>query len=402
MVERLFLRGAGGVRPAAMAAACLLVLGVGCQVRAGVTFNFNFLDDPGIGFNAYGSTGDDRRAGLTLAGDYIAQFFVNYDATIELDVIGSETDDYVLASAASNYNSGYPGIGFVDIGDVMHKILGGNSADPDPSAADGEIVWNFQDFDWEPLSDFQAGELDLISTAIHEMTHVIGFVSSIWQDGSSYYHYAGEATAWEPFDAFVADVDGFLINHTTYKMRLARWLEASVGGTGPNKGLLFNGPNARAANDGNPVPLYSPRTWEDGSSGSHLDTNYFTDENAKMMNSEASVYDGLDIRTYSDIELGILMDIGYTDLFIPLVGDLNGDGFVGLEDLDIILSHWNQTVATGDQSVGDLTYDGYVGLDDLDIVLGNWNAGTEVETVPEPGSLGGLCVLLCFGLLKRH
>ncbi len=59
-----------------------------------------------------------------------------------------------------------------------------------------------------------------------------------------------------------------------------------------------------------------------------------------------------------------------------LIGDLDGDGFVGLSDMDIVLGAWNQSVTAGDWLAGDPSGDGFVGLDDLDIVLGNWNAGT--------------------------
>ncbi len=72
----------------------------------------------------------------------------------------------------------------------------------------------------------------------------------------------------------------------------------------------------------------------------------------------------------------------------PLIeGDLNGDGFVGLDDLDIILGAWNQNVPPADEAA-DPSGDGFVGLDDLDIVLNNWNAGTPpaASAVPEPAS----------------
>ena len=74
---------------------------------------------------------------------------------------------------------------------------------------------------------------------------------------------------------------------------------------------------------------------------------------------------------------------------LPAVeGDLNGDGFVGLDDLDIILNNWNQTVPPADP-LADPNGDGYVGLDDLDIVLNNWNNGVppSANEVPEPASL---------------
>ncbi len=84
----------------------------------------------------------------------------------------------------------------------------------------------------------------------------------------------------------------------------------------------------------------------------------------------------------------------------PIVGDLNMDGFVGIEDLGLVLSGWNATVAAGDP--GDPSGDGFVGIEDLNIVLGNWNAGTPpssaAATIPEPASallLSVPLVMLC-------
>ena len=75
---------------------------------------------------------------------------------------------------------------------------------------------------------------------------------------------------------------------------------------------------------------------------------------------------------------------------VVLAGDLNGDGFVGVDDLNIVLSHWNQTVPTSDLLRGDSTGDGFVGVDDLNAVLVNWNAGTPPQQgadIPEPDAL---------------
>ena len=69
-----------------------------------------------------------------------------------------------------------------------------------------------------------------------------------------------------------------------------------------------------------------------------------------------------------------------------------------LDDLDLVLSSWNQTVPTGNPA--DPSGDNFVGLDDLDIVLGNWNAGTPptyTASIPEPATF---CLLLTIGICK--
>jgi len=73
-----------------------------------------------------------------------------------------------------------------------------------------------------------------------------------------------------------------------------------------------------------------------------------------------------------------------------LPGDLDGDGFVGISDLNIVLGNWNQSVVNGLHRLGDASGDGFVGIEDLNEVLGNWNAGfppTVADgTIPEPAS----------------
>ncbi|GAB4108886.1 MAG: CRTAC1 family protein [Phycisphaeraceae bacterium] len=86
-----------------------------------------------------------------------------------------------------------------------------------------------------------------------------------------------------------------------------------------------------------------------------------------------------------------------------LAGDLNGDGYVGIEDLNIVLSHWNQTVVSGLHHHGDADGDGFVGIDDLNEVLSNWNAGTPpsaAQVVPEPSAVWSLMLAGC--VLRRR
>ena len=88
-------------------------------------------------------------------------------------------------------------------------------------------------------------------------------------------------------------------------------------------------------------------------------------------------------------------------------GDLNGDGFVGSADLDIVRSNWGQTVDPGCLSCGDPSGDGYVGSGDLDIVRANWGSGSQpASAVPEPSALlmlfGAATTALLFGRRRNR
>ncbi len=90
----------------------------------------------------------------------------------------------------------------------------------------------------------------------------------------------------------------------------------------------------------------------------------------------------------------IAPDVDYIEV-LEIVGETNGDGFVGLSDLGNVLGNWNSAVPSGSVIQGDLSGDGFVGIDDLNLVLGNWNAGTPPPTsVPEPVTATTLCLTL--------
>lgn len=64
-------------------------------------------------------------------------------------------------------------------------------------------------------------------------------------------------------------------------------------------------------------------------------------------------------------------------------GDLNGDGEVGMRDLDLLLANWQEQVAFGSHYDGDLSGDGFVGHDDFELLYRNWSMGAA------PQSIGG-------------
>ncbi len=101
---------------------------------------------------------------------------------------------------------------------------------------------------------------------------------------------------------------------------------------------------------------------------------------------------------FQGVSLGLLYDSlsGTVTIESVLEGDLDGDGFVGVDDLNVVLINWNLNVSPGVLASGDFTGDGFVGAEDLNIVLTNWNngvPGAPPVVVPEPGSLLALLVL---------
>ncbi|MDZ4817744.1 MAG: PEP-CTERM sorting domain-containing protein [Planctomycetota bacterium] len=68
-------------------------------------------------------------------------------------------------------------------------------------------------------------------------------------------------------------------------------------------------------------------------------------------------------------------------------GDLDGDGFVGQTDLNLILGSWGQAVPPGDP-LADADNSGSIGQGDLNLVLGSWGQGDPpVAAVPEPATV---------------
>lgn len=297
----------------------LLTLGISSlSASAAVSFNFDYSASAEFMGNA------TARASLEDAANTVGGFFA-HTATIDIRVTSSNANTSTLASAGSAFsNSGSAGFG--NRGIVGTKILGG--VDANGAQADGTVDVNFF-HNWNFGDTIGASELDFKSTIIHELIHAVGFSSSIFQNGSDPFgNAAGTPNGfWAPFDRFIGDATGAIIDPSTFTLDSARWNAASVGGTGAS-GLRFLGVNAVAANGGNPVFIYSPTTWSDGSSGSHLDDDFYMGTHI----TEAAAGSGPGIRTLSAIERGILQDIGFT-----LTPEPSSTALLGFGSLALIL-----------------------------------------------------------------
>lgn len=256
--------------------------------------------DPRIGFTFIFGSGarywsSTARAALQTTAIYLSSYFiVTQPVTITYSVTGrNSTFSDTLASAGSDLVSTDPG--FYDTV-VQDKILHPGT-DPNGSAPDGTIDWNFGQ-PWAFGDSVASNQYDFQSTAMHELLHTFGFLSVIDSAGNN------TGTNWTTFDGFVVTSNGTdpfngYVWNTAYNANL----------TGGGGGLYFGGPKAKAANNGNPVPLFTPSPWDGGSSMSHLDDATYTGVNAKLMNARTDT--GLGIRVLSPIEIGILRDLGY-------------------------------------------------------------------------------------------
>ena len=109
-------------------------------------------------------------------------------------------------------------------------------------------------------------EYDLRSVFIHEMGHGLGFLSN-----DSYDSYLGFGSIEQPtpFDAYAQTPDGRrLADLPSPSLELGKALRST---------LVWSGAQGIAANGGVKPILYTPDTYEDGSSVSHLDEKTFAD-----------------------------------------------------------------------------------------------------------------------------
>ena len=104
------------------------------------------------------------------------------------------------------------------------------------------------------------------------------------------------------------------------------------------------------------------------------------------------------------LENGILYEVNPDTWEVSIPGDVTGDGWVGGDDLTVILTHWGLSGMSRQQ--GDLTGDGFIGGDDYSEVLTYWGTGNPMEpllaSVPEPASAVMLGLLVPPLLARRR
>ncbi|MDT4289410.1 hypothetical protein RO575_07555 [Methylomonas sp. MO1] len=284
----------------------VLALGLLAQpAQAALTFSFNYLN-PGQGFDDP-TFGAARKTALNEAAGMLGAYFSNYTANLTYDVTSYSINKNTLASAGSD-SFIVPGTFQQTI--VQTKILTNGATDGNGGDADGSIDWNFF-YNWGLTDNVAANAYDFKKVGMHELLHSFGFTTFGNATGAGFGGNApGTPDTWSKFENFLTDASGNRLISTDGVFDSTK-VAALTGGSGS---VLFSGANAVAANGGVGVNVYAPTTWTDGSSIAHLDDD--TPALSQLIMA-STVSEGLKTREISAIELGILKDIGYTQIAAP-------------------------------------------------------------------------------------
>jgi hypothetical protein len=202
----------------------------------------------------------------------------NFASTVPINVNvkwGSSSSYSVLASASAKNNfSNFNGAPDKTLyyASALANALAGRDLDPTSPEIEISITSNAP---WYYGTDGNcpARSFDLVSVILHEMGHGLGFVSGNYYDAFSGFGRVDQPT---PFDAYAQLPDG---------RRLADMPSPSLeAGKAMTSDLVWSGENAVKANNGIKPKLYTPSTYEPGSSISHLDEATFSQsvDNAVM------------------------------------------------------------------------------------------------------------------------
>ena len=202
----------------------------------------------------------------------------NFASTVPINVNvkwGSSSSYGVLASASAKNNfSNFNGAPDKTLyyASALANALAGRDLDPTSPEIEISITSNAP---WYYGTDGNcpARSFDLVSVILHEMGHGLGFVSGNYYEPFSGFGRVDQPT---PFDAYAQLPDG---------RRLADMPSPSLeAGKAMTSDLVWSGENAVKANNGIKPKLYTPSTYEPGSSISHLDEATFSQsvDNAVM------------------------------------------------------------------------------------------------------------------------
>jgi len=254
-------------------------------------YTLTFLDvssSTGFGFDDP-SLGSARRSILESALTNILTYITD-GGSADFEVQLSESDGKGALASATPYlkvNEGFQ-FGAVAYHIINDKDLFGGGTPDGIVTFDFGYKWNSTTND--PVSD----EYDMYTVSLHELFHAFGFSSLISESGES----SVGASNYLNFDQFV-------INSTNKTLIDGEPPDITTSSTDiTSEGLKFN-----FIGSGKTAPIYSPTTYQPGSSVSHFDQNRIVGTTYIM---HPSLSKGTSKRVFHDDEVNVLSKIGYS------------------------------------------------------------------------------------------
>jgi hypothetical protein len=139
---------------------------------------------------------------------------------------------------------------------------------------------------------------DLVSVLVHEMAHGFGLTSSVSVA-------AGRVTVRGSLTVY----DALLVDAAGAPAGLRPGVLAADAGVAGGGSVFFGGAAARKAAGGSAPRLFTPYTWQPGSSVTHLDTGY-SFPNANHLLTPAIPF-GIALQDPGPIPIAMLMDMGW-------------------------------------------------------------------------------------------
>jgi hypothetical protein len=150
----------------------------------------------------------------------------------------------------------------------------------DEESYDMVVNINCSTSNWYFGTDANPGsnQIDLITVILHEIAHGLGFLGTMEGNNSTSSAEWGidfnDSETPIIYDRIIQD--GFndsVLNQSTYPNPSEDLYQAV---TGQRDGLFYSGENSTRLFTGNPVPVYAPSTWRQGSSYAHVDDLTFS------------------------------------------------------------------------------------------------------------------------------
>jgi hypothetical protein len=298
---------------------------------------------------------------------WAANFKSSVPITVEATWERSKSENILGSARGGSYFSSFPGApdpGLWYVSALANALSGKDLDRNNPEIiiqVNSEAPWNSRG-DGKPTRN----EYDLMSVFLHEVGHGLGFSSN---DSYELVFGVGTLSMPTPFDAYLQTEDG---------KRLADLPSPSKElGTALTSSLFWSGALGVKANGGVKPRMFTPPTYEPGSSTSHLDESSFSNA-------------GLDSVMTPRLDSGEVF-VGPGPLMLAMMEDLRNKPPAGITN-DLPLAPRNATALVGDASAL-ITFDAPANIRTSQVseyVVKNIKTGVKKTSITSPVVFSGL------------